>query len=147
MQCCQMAYLQTKKSEFGYILEGLAMQDVWYILRPFGPFYGHLVYFVNFIIIWYIFHVLVCCNKKIWQPWIPTLVWNWVFLIHRLISYKAPPHLCEQAYANPLLSNKMTSYFCNFVCTYILSGYRHLHDFCLNAFLFARLSKFLNRFS
>jgi hypothetical protein len=56
-----------RKSQFGYILEGLAMEDVgiflaiWSILRQFGLFYGNLVYFV---VIWYIFTVLVCCTKK-----------------------------------------------------------------------------------
>jgi hypothetical protein len=33
-----------QKSQFGYILEGLAMEDV-------GMFYGHLVYFTAY---WYI---------------------------------------------------------------------------------------------
>jgi hypothetical protein len=36
----------------------------WYILWPFGLFYGHLIYFVDFIVIWYIFPFLVCCTKK-----------------------------------------------------------------------------------
>jgi hypothetical protein len=48
-----------QKSQFGYILEGLAMEDVglfyghllhfiaiWCILWAFGEFYGHLVYFM-----------------------------------------------------------------------------------------------------
>jgi hypothetical protein len=49
------------------ILKGLAMEDV-------GIFYGHLVYFiaiknifgnlVNFMVIWHIFPILVCCTKK-----------------------------------------------------------------------------------
>jgi hypothetical protein len=47
------------KSQFEYILEGLAW--CWYILCPFGLFYGHLVYFM---VVWYIFTVLVCCTKK-----------------------------------------------------------------------------------
>jgi hypothetical protein len=34
--------------------------DIWNILRPFGIFHGHLVYFPP---LWYI--VL----RKIWQPW------------------------------------------------------------------------------
>jgi hypothetical protein len=38
-QGCQMVYFQTKRSQFGKILEGLAMVDV-------GIFYGHLVYFM-----------------------------------------------------------------------------------------------------
>jgi hypothetical protein len=33
----------------------------WSILRPSGILYGHLVYFV---VIWYIFPVLVCCSTK-----------------------------------------------------------------------------------
>jgi hypothetical protein len=37
------------------------MEDVVYILCPFGILYSHLVYFM---VIWYIFTVLVCCNKK-----------------------------------------------------------------------------------
>jgi hypothetical protein len=57
-QGCQMEYFQTKKSQFGSILEGLAMEDVeiffdiWSILRPFQIFYGHSVYFM---VICYIF--------------------------------------------------------------------------------------------
>jgi hypothetical protein len=35
--------------------------DIQYILRPIGIFYGHFVYSM---VIWYIFPVLVCCNKK-----------------------------------------------------------------------------------
>jgi hypothetical protein len=44
--------------------EGLALEDilaVWSILRPFGTFCGHMVYFM---VIWYIVPVLVCCTKK-----------------------------------------------------------------------------------
>jgi hypothetical protein len=54
-------------------LEGLAMADVdifygpsdyftaiWYILLPFGIFYGYLVYVSPF---WY------AVPRKIWQPW------------------------------------------------------------------------------
>jgi hypothetical protein len=52
-----------KKSQFGDILEGLAMEDVgilWSISWPNGISYGHLVHFV---VIWYIFPVLVCCTE------------------------------------------------------------------------------------
>jgi hypothetical protein len=69
-------------------LGGSCKEGCWSILWPFGPFYGHLVYFkaiwsilrpfglfcghlVYFVAIWYIlwpfgifFHVLVCCTKK-----------------------------------------------------------------------------------
>jgi hypothetical protein len=54
-----------QKSQFGYILVCLAMENlgifydhlvyftaIWSILRPLEIFYGHLVYFV---LIWYIF--------------------------------------------------------------------------------------------
>jgi hypothetical protein len=34
---------------------------IWYILRPFGTFYGHLV---HFMVIWYIVPVLFRCTKK-----------------------------------------------------------------------------------
>jgi hypothetical protein len=53
-------------------LECLAMKDV-------GKFYGHSVYitailyilwpFGIFMVILVYFSVLVCCSKKIWQPW------------------------------------------------------------------------------
>jgi hypothetical protein len=46
---------------------------IWYILWPFGIFYGHLVYFMA---IWYIlwpfgifFQFLNVAPSKIWQPW------------------------------------------------------------------------------
>jgi ABC-type spermidine/putrescine transport system permease subunit II len=57
-------YFETKKFQFGQILEGLAMEDVgiehghfvyftanWYILWTFGTLCGHLVYFYPF---WYV---------------------------------------------------------------------------------------------
>jgi hypothetical protein len=69
-----------QKSQFGLILEALAMEDVgifyvhlgyftaiWYILWSFGIFYGHLVYFV---VIWYIFPVFF---PEIWQTWLQQL--------------------------------------------------------------------------
>jgi hypothetical protein len=43
----------------------------WYILWPFGLFYGRLVYFVAIwyvifgMVIWYIFPAFVCCTKGI----------------------------------------------------------------------------------
>jgi hypothetical protein len=40
-QGCEVVYFQTKKSQFGYILEGVAMEDVGIILRPFCQFYSH----------------------------------------------------------------------------------------------------------
>jgi hypothetical protein len=62
-----MAYFQTKKSKFGYILEGLAMDDVGIfgtilsIVVPFGIFCGHFRYFFIFGIFSL---VLVFCTKK-----------------------------------------------------------------------------------
>jgi hypothetical protein len=56
-----------QKFQFGYILEGLAMEDVgiflalWPILLQFGIFCGSMVYFM---VIWYIFTILVCCTKN-----------------------------------------------------------------------------------
>jgi hypothetical protein len=53
-----MVYFQTKKSKFGYILDGLGMGNVgifmtiWNILRPFGIFYGNLL---QFVVTWHIF--------------------------------------------------------------------------------------------
>jgi hypothetical protein len=55
-----MAYFLNQKSRFGKILEGLALKEVgiffahsvyfkaiWYILWPFGAFYGYLGYFTK----------------------------------------------------------------------------------------------------
>jgi hypothetical protein len=63
-----------QKSQFGLILEGLAMQDVgifmaiWSVFRPFGRFSGHLVYFVA---IWYIFPIFwYVLPRKIWHAWV-----------------------------------------------------------------------------
>jgi hypothetical protein len=63
-----------QKSQFGKILEGLAMEDdglfyghlvhftvVCYILLTFGIVRGNLVYFPPF---WYF------VPRKIWQPWV-----------------------------------------------------------------------------
>jgi hypothetical protein len=70
-QGCQIAFFQTQKSKFEKILEGLAIVDagilhghmvyfmaIWFILWPFGIFYGYLVYSFPF---W--------CSvpRKIWQ--------------------------------------------------------------------------------
>jgi hypothetical protein len=48
---CQMAYFQTQKSQFGYILQDLAVEDFGYILWPFDIFFDRLV---NFMAIWWI---------------------------------------------------------------------------------------------
>jgi hypothetical protein len=62
-----MAYFQTKNPDLGTFLRVLQLEmlvyylAVWSILRLFGMFLGHLVYFMIF---WYIFPVLVCFTKK-----------------------------------------------------------------------------------
>jgi hypothetical protein len=55
-----MAYFRNKKSKFGQILEGLAMEDD-------GIFYNHLVYFTA---IWYIYYMVIwyVLPRQIWQP-------------------------------------------------------------------------------
>jgi hypothetical protein len=70
-----MAYFQTKNPYLDKIWEGLTMEDVgpflaiWSILRPFGLFYGNLVYFLDFIVIWYIFCMFwYVVPIEIWQP-------------------------------------------------------------------------------
>jgi hypothetical protein len=59
---------------------GPCIRRCWYILGPLGPFYGLLVYFMDF---WYIlwlfcifFPFLVFCAKKIWQPWVQVDVFS-----------------------------------------------------------------------
>jgi hypothetical protein len=61
-----------QKSQFGYILEGLAMVDVgnffaiWIIFRPFGIFLAIWYFstrFGTFYPFWYV------VPRKIWQPW------------------------------------------------------------------------------
>jgi hypothetical protein len=43
-QGCQMVNFHAENSQFGYILEGLGMENVGtYILLPFEQFYGHMV--------------------------------------------------------------------------------------------------------
>jgi tetrahydromethanopterin S-methyltransferase subunit E len=62
-----MVYFQTKKSQFGQILEGLGMGNVvifltiWNILWPFGIIYGRSVYFV---VICHILLILVCLDQE-----------------------------------------------------------------------------------
>jgi hypothetical protein len=41
-----VGFFSNQKSQFGYILEGPAMEDVGKILLRFGPFSGHLAYFM-----------------------------------------------------------------------------------------------------
>jgi hypothetical protein len=74
-----MVYSQTKNPicvYFGALWNGkcIYLSRVYilsvYILSRFGIFYGHLVYIITaiwytyFVVLWYIFPVLVCCNEK-----------------------------------------------------------------------------------
>jgi hypothetical protein len=66
IRVCQMANFRTKNPNFGYILEGLAMEvvDIFYgwlvYFKAIKIFYGNLRYFSTF---WYV------VPRKIWQPW------------------------------------------------------------------------------
>jgi hypothetical protein len=64
-----MAYYQTKNSDLGKFLRVLENGKCWYIICPFGLFYGYLVYcvaicYILWLCIWYIFPVLVRCTNK-----------------------------------------------------------------------------------
>jgi hypothetical protein len=62
----QMVYFQTGNptlGKFGKVLQW----KIWCTLCTFGLFYDHLVYFVTFVVIWYIFWYVV--PRKIWQTW------------------------------------------------------------------------------
>jgi hypothetical protein len=61
-QGCQMVDLHTQKSQFSDTFEGLGMKKFGiHILKPFGVFYGHLVYI---LVIWYIFyHFCMLCKE------------------------------------------------------------------------------------
>jgi hypothetical protein len=67
MQGRQMSYFRTKKRNLGKFWRVLQLKmlvcfmGIWYILRPFDLFFGHLV---DFVLIWYIFPPLVYCAKK-----------------------------------------------------------------------------------
>jgi hypothetical protein len=61
-------YIFKRKIQIWVNFRGSCNRRCWYILRPFGLFYGHLPYFVD---IWYIswlfgiyFPILVCCSDK-----------------------------------------------------------------------------------
>jgi hypothetical protein len=62
-----MAYFQTKNPTLGKFWRDLQwkilvkIMAIWSLLRPFGIFCAHLVYFM---VILNIFPVLVCCTKK-----------------------------------------------------------------------------------
>jgi hypothetical protein len=70
---CQMIYFQTKNTNLGKFWRALHWKilvnfmAIWYILVPFGIFYGYLIHFVlslvHFAPFWYV------VPRKIWQPW------------------------------------------------------------------------------
>jgi hypothetical protein len=71
-QGCQMVCFQTKKSQFGLILEGFRMEIA-------GIFYGHLEYYMaicdifwpfgNVVVIWYILPCFgILCQDKSGYP-------------------------------------------------------------------------------
>jgi hypothetical protein len=70
-QGCQMVCFQTKNTNLGKFWRVLQWKFLVYfmvictILRPFGVFYGYLVYFSPF---WYV------VPRKIWQPWSRTRI-------------------------------------------------------------------------
>jgi hypothetical protein len=76
-QGCQMAFFQTKKSHFGQILEGLAIEGV-------GIFYVHLVYIIailsSFCIFLWLFGIFFpfwyALPRKIWQAWSVRANWK-----------------------------------------------------------------------
>jgi hypothetical protein len=64
-------FFSNQKSQFGYISEGLAMEDVGKFygklvnFRPCGIFYGHFAYFPP---VWYILHFGVFYQEKSGKP-------------------------------------------------------------------------------
>jgi hypothetical protein len=61
VQGCQMVLFFKPIIQIWVIFGGSCNGRCWYILQSFGIFYGHWVYFV---VIWYNFPVLVCCDEK-----------------------------------------------------------------------------------
>jgi hypothetical protein len=64
--------LSNQKSQFGKKIPVPQIGKCWYILWPFGIFFGHLVYFMN---IWFhlclfgtFFRFWYHATRKIWQP-------------------------------------------------------------------------------
>jgi hypothetical protein len=79
------------------------LMDIWYSLRPFGIFYGHLVYFV---VIWSFFRFFVV-PIKIWQPWLGRLLWQrptmkfkWKHLTIRPTGVVQWYHRCLQSHGS-----------------------------------------------
>jgi hypothetical protein len=84
-QGCQMFSFQTKNPNLVKFWRGL-YGKCWYILGPFGIFYGYLGYFMtiwyNLSFIWYIFPVLVSRTWKnlatLWETVYITNVLKWM---------------------------------------------------------------------
>jgi hypothetical protein len=51
---------------------------IWAIFRPFGKLYGT---FGNFVVIWYISHVLVYCTTKTLATLVATTLLNWFYYL------------------------------------------------------------------
>jgi hypothetical protein len=72
-QGCQMVCFQTKKFQICVNFGGPLTGKCWYILWPFGIFYGHLLLFMA---VWYslcsfvTFFPIWNGPRKIWQPWL-----------------------------------------------------------------------------
>jgi hypothetical protein len=68
-----MAYFETKKPDLGKFWGILQWKmlvyytAIWFILRLFGVVCRHSENF-KIIFIWFLFLILACCTKKIWQP-------------------------------------------------------------------------------
>jgi hypothetical protein len=50
--------LSNQKSRLGYVLEGLAMENVFMFLWPFGQFFGHLAYFTYVHLVYFCGHLV-----------------------------------------------------------------------------------------
>jgi hypothetical protein len=75
--------------------------SIWYILRPFGIFYGHLAYFWLFSII---FPVLVCCSKNN----LATLMSTKNSTVVRLQHLASVRHNAFNQFPNPFCEHKQS---------------------------------------
>jgi hypothetical protein len=102
-----MAYLQTKSNVWwSWNIR------CWYILWPFGIFWGH---FVSIGIIWLFgifFPILVCCLKKIWQPW---FCQRWLFKFGKHAEKRAS----LAGFAQSKFSQPKSTYLCMYKYTYV----------------------------
>jgi hypothetical protein len=103
-----------QKSQFGYILDGLTMEDVCVIyVWTFSLLCEHLIYYkghlVYFMVIWCIFSPFWCIvPRKIWQPWWGPL--QTCSIIAQPINHLRPQPSNEMALnarANPSKNSKL----------------------------------------